>query len=113
MAMYKLGVVDLVFQTFTTKFNSDDMLITIRYLPAVSQWIVSVKNLSTSETLCDGTALVLGVPCLQESAYGFVLFIEDSSGYDVDPCLAEDFGTRLTLWMADDDEELLRAFLPA
>lgn len=109
MAIYNLGTIDHVFQTFNTRLNGITYAISLRFLPNTQHWILDVST--PAGPLCQGQPCVLGVPILQEAALDVVFFLQDASGESIDPILPNDFGGRITLWIADNDEELLRAFV--
>lgn len=113
MAVYRLATINHGYQTFNTSVNDTSLRITLRFMPSVSMWLLSVFNITEAEWLCQGQPVALGTPLLSDAGHDFVFFIEDNSSLNIDPIEAEDFASRITLWVADNDQEILRAFLPA
>ena len=113
MAMYRLRLVDSLFQTFTTTINNISYRITIKFYPTVQHWTIDVYTITEARQICQGQALSLGTPILWESAEDIVFFITDISSLGVDPGTSVDMSNRIILWAADNDEDTIRAFLPA
>lgn len=113
MAAYKLMLSTDSFQTFTTTINGIQYRLTLRYFPRAQQWSIDCFNVADQRWVCQGQALALGVPILLEAGEEIVFIVSDNSSLAIDPALDTDMSGRITLWIADNDEETLRAFVPA
>jgi len=112
MATYRLRLVDSLFQTFNTTINNISYRITIKFFTTVKHWTLDVYNVTEARQICQGQALSLGTPLLWESAEDLVFFITDISSLAIDPGTSVDMANRIILWAADNDDDIIRTFLP-
>lgn len=94
-------------QIFT--FEGVTVRLTLRYIPTTDVWEADLYNETDREPIIYGLPLVCGVPLLERRNIPFFLWVEDTSGFELDPTGGSDLGRRCILYIESKSDETIRA----
>ena len=86
-------------------FEESEIVLTLRYLPVVEEWIFDAEY---KDKLATGIRIAVGVPHMVSRGFPFDFAAIDNSGNGLDPFRVNDFSdSRCSLFLLEPDDMLL------
>lgn len=101
MILHQLPLSSSPYQEQTIDFLGRKIRITLRFNSIGNFWAMDVFEPVAQKIICEGTALVCGVPLLIRTSQPYFFWLSDESGANLDPLSIQDLGARCLLFVGE------------
>lgn len=99
--MYQIPITSDPYQEQTFEFNGTKIRLTLRYNGLGECWFMDIYEPVNQQQICENMPVAVGVPMCWRGTQPYYFYLEDESGYALDPIAQDDMGARCRLYIGE------------
>lgn len=98
---YQIPLTNAPYQEQTFEFLGRKIKLTLRYNSIAQTWFMDIIEPIEQRVICQGLALISGVPLLNRTTQPYQLWLVEQSDLGLDPISLQDLATRFILYIEE------------